>query len=225
MAITPPPTLDPAPDVPNSNDPEVTFDSMFEAFLSYLKNVFVTTVNAIAAACYGNALDSQGSATAAQASATAAELAALNAGSTANFKGDWSALSGGLAPPASVYHNGLSWNLLYFVANVALAEPGVSPAWRANNTVFPVVTVNTATTTMLAGFEYEVVYAGQVTLTMPAQVQGVGVVVTVCNGRRDTVLLRASPTDSFMGKPPDDMTLVKQGRWALRALSNSWRGF
>ena len=226
MAITNPPTLSPAPDVPNSSDPEVTFDSMFEAFLSYLKNTFVSTVNAIAAACYGNALDAEQSATEAAASEAAAATSATFASNTANFKGVWAGLTGALAPPASVWHAGRVWVLLSPLADVTAQEPVDGSAyWRANDTVFPVVHVNSATYTMVPGYEYSLEYAGATTGTMPTMGEGAGVVVTVANGRRDNVLLRKTPTDSFMGDPPDDMMLIVPGRFALRVLNNSWRGF
>jgi len=226
MAITTPVPIPAGPPVPNSNDPETTFDAQFEASLAWQRNELAPKANDLAAATFANAQDSQASALAAQASEAAAALAALNAAGTANFKGLWSSLGAvSLAPPASVSHLGITWNLVSAVPNVSLAVPGTSPAWEAINTVFPVEDVNTATVTMVAGREYKFRYSGKITATMPAQVEGAGVVVTICNGRRDNVLLRAAPTDSFMGKAPDDITLVTPGRFALRALFNSWRGF
>ncbi len=47
----------------------------------------------------------------------------------ANFKGNWSALTGPLAVPASVYHNSQYWMLRENVANVAAEQPGVSSKW------------------------------------------------------------------------------------------------
>lgn len=226
MTIVVPVPITAGPPVPNSNDPEVTFDQQFEASLTWQRDTLAPGANALAAASYSNALDAKSSAEAAHVSELAAAASALNASSTSNFKGEWSSLTGALAPPASVYHNGLTWNLLTAIPNVTLEEPTLlSTVWRANNTVFPVVPVDSSTITMLAGYEYEFRFPGKITATMPAQVEGAGVVVTVCNGRTDNVLLRASPSDSFMGKTPDDITLVTAGRWALRALFYSWRGF
>ncbi len=55
------------------------------------------------------------------------------ASAAANFKGNWSALTGALAVPASVYHNGSYWMLLSNLANVTADVPGVSAAWAAIN--------------------------------------------------------------------------------------------
>lgn len=52
----------------------------------------------------------------------------------ANYKGQWSTLSGALNTPASVWHNGAYWGLLSNLANVATAQPGVSSAWAAVGT-------------------------------------------------------------------------------------------
>lgn len=226
MAITTPVPIPAGPPVPNSNDPEITFDAQFEASLAWQRNELAPKANALANASYDNALDAEASATAAAVSEAAAAQSATFASNSANFKGDWASLSGPLSPPASVWHNGRTWNLLSTLANVALSEPVDGSAyWRANDTVFPVITVNTPTYTMTAGYEYSIVYSGATTGTMPTMSEGAGVVITVANGRRDNVLLRKAPTDSFMGKTPDDITINAAGRFALRALANSWRGF
>lgn len=47
----------------------------------------------------------------------------------ANFKGNWSALTGALAVPASVYHSSKFWLLLSSLADVTAATPGVSGSW------------------------------------------------------------------------------------------------
>lgn len=47
----------------------------------------------------------------------------------ANFKGNWSSLTGPLAVPASVYHAGEFWILLTNIASVAANTPGVSASW------------------------------------------------------------------------------------------------
>lgn len=52
---------------------------------------------------------------------------------TANFKGNWSALTGPLNVPASVRHSGGYWLLLSNLADVTTATPGVSGSWAAIN--------------------------------------------------------------------------------------------
>lgn len=49
---------------------------------------------------------------------------------TANFKGNWSALTGPLNVPASVFHSGSYWMLLSNLADVTAATPGVSGSWQ-----------------------------------------------------------------------------------------------
>ena len=66
---------------------------------------------------------------AASASAAQAAVYAANAASSAHFVGMWADLSGPLARPAGVSHNGKLWLLTVDLANVALSEPGVSDDW------------------------------------------------------------------------------------------------
>lgn len=46
-----------------------------------------------------------------------------------NFKGVWSTLSGSISVPATVFHKGAFWQLLYNLGNVAASEPSVSSNW------------------------------------------------------------------------------------------------
>ena len=43
--------------------------------------------------------------------------------SAANFKGEWSSLTGALTVPSTVYHSGTYWQLLDDIADVTLSEP------------------------------------------------------------------------------------------------------
>lgn len=61
----------------------------------------------------------------------AVQAAADAALASANYKGLWSSLSGPLAIPASVMHDGVLYMLLESVADVTAEEPGVSAKWRA----------------------------------------------------------------------------------------------
>lgn len=224
--MTSPVAPDAAPSVPEFpalGDP--SFNSKAYTWGSWMPTL-VAWIVAVVADAYQNALSAFESATAAAASETAAAATAVFVSAAANSKGDWSVLTGALAPPASVWHNGRTWNLLLPIADVASVEPEDGSAyWRAIDTVFPVVHVITPTYTMVAGYEYSLDYAGATTGTMPDMIDGAGVVITATNGRRDNVLLRKVPTDSFMGEAPDDITLLLPGRFALRALNDSWRGF
>ena len=82
-----------------------------------IKDAAVSDTNAIKA-------DAQTAANSAAASLTAAQ-------GVANYKGQWSTLSGALNTPASVWHQGRYWGLLSNLANVATAQPGVHASWAA----------------------------------------------------------------------------------------------
>lgn len=59
----------------------------------------------------------------AEASAIASEASRQAADAASNYKGEWSALAGALAKPATVSNNGAFWALNNSLANVALSEP------------------------------------------------------------------------------------------------------
>ena len=54
-----------------------------------------------------------------------------SAAASANFKGDWSILTGALNIPASVFYLGSLWMLSANTANVTTIVPGVSASWIA----------------------------------------------------------------------------------------------
>lgn len=136
------PPITALPDVPQRTQPPAEFATKGDAFLGALPafraeiNTFGSYIDSAGAAIDSDVAAADASEANAAASATAADASAqlalsykdLAAG-TANFKGSWSSLSGALAIPASVYHNGLTWVLLSNLANVAAAEPGISSSW------------------------------------------------------------------------------------------------
>jgi hypothetical protein len=85
---------------------------------------FVTEANALESAVDADA-------TSAAANASSAASSALAATGSANFKGEWSTLTGALAIPASVSRLGKVWILTQSVSNVAAEVPGVSTKWIA----------------------------------------------------------------------------------------------
>lgn len=221
--ITP---IEAAPQVPDSSQDEPIFDEAQENFYLWEKDKLAPGANAMAAATFTNATEAAASKEAAHASELAAAASALTSLGGSNFQGDWLALPGApLNRPASVAHAGRIWLLLQDLENVALAEPSeTSPYWQAQDVILPVVHVTTPTFTAIAGYHYSIEYAGQVTGTMPPLVEGSMVWITVANERRDTVLLRHAPTDSFMGRPPGDLKLLRLTTRCLRGINNSWRG-
>jgi len=113
------------PQPPQRNNP-ATFAEQGDALLGALP-LFATQANALEV----NVDAREVSAVAAAASANAAAAVALPA---ANFKGNWSALTGALAMPASVAHAGQFWALNATLANVTTATPGVSASWTVIKT-------------------------------------------------------------------------------------------
>ena len=89
----------------------------------------------------------------------------VNVAALANFKGAWSALTGALNKPASVFHNGAFWALLNNLANVTASTPGVSADWQVCGGAWPIIRINT-NTTAVPNVTY-VIY-GACTLTAPA---------------------------------------------------------
>ena len=118
-----PPTLTPAPASPNKAN-RATYDALSIGFDDYIRVSLVPQTQAAVNSAYNNAVESNTSAINAAASATSAVAAA-------NFKGNWSALTGALNMPASVAHNGNFWALNTNLANVTTATPGVSASWTS----------------------------------------------------------------------------------------------
>ena len=111
MAITP---LPPAPQI--TDDP-ATFNTKANAFVGALPT-FVTETNAVATQVDADAAS-------AAIDADDAQAASLAAVAAANYKGEWSSLTGALNIPASVSHNGAVWVLTQNLADVTTDEPGV----------------------------------------------------------------------------------------------------
>lgn len=88
-----------------------------------------------------------------------------NTAAFANFKGAWSALTGALAKPASVFHNGAFWALLNNLADVAASQPGVTSDWQVCGGAWPIVPIST-NTTAVPWRTY--VFTAACTLTAPA---------------------------------------------------------
>lgn len=120
MAITP---LPPAPQV---TDDTATFNTKAFAWVDSLDG-FTTEFNA--------ELPTINEAIPASEAAVAA----------ANYKGEWSSLSGALNIPASVSNNGVVWVLKNNLADVTTSEPGVSADWISVSLPAPGTTGNVLT--------------------------------------------------------------------------------
>lgn len=129
MAITP------LPVPPSRNDP-ANFADRADAFLGQLPT-FATEANALASDVSNKQTIASNAADTATDQADIATSAAAAASASANFKGEWSTLSGALNIPAAVSHNGSIWVLKLNLANVASSQPGVSSDWLEMNKVQP----------------------------------------------------------------------------------------
>lgn len=124
---------------------------------------FANEANAMAEEMNADALEVAQAAAEARA---AADLAAQAAEGLDNYRGEWSALSGPLTPPASVRHNGRFWLLISALPNVALAEPGVDvTAWQP---VKRGAIVTAASVAALPGDDIVSTATSAVTVTLPA---------------------------------------------------------
>lgn len=126
---------------------------------------FRTEANALAANMYANALEAEADAVTAAAAAATASAADANVAAMASFKGAWSSLTGAMAKPASVFHNGAYWALLNNLADVTASQPGVSADWQVCGGAWPIVAIS-STTTAQAWRTYLVTAA--CTLNLPA---------------------------------------------------------
>lgn len=113
--------ITPLPDAPQVSDSTAVFNAKAFAFANALDG-FGTEANALSDEVNAAAASANDMAVAAASSATAAAGAA-------NFKGDWSSLSGALAIPASVSHLSSVWILTQNVADVTAEVPGISSKW------------------------------------------------------------------------------------------------
>lgn len=118
--------------VPNRNQSPGDFADNADDWLAYQSplasdyNGLATYLDALSVTVDGYAVNALNSANASAASASEADGYADIAQSSANFKGEWSSLTGGLSVPSIVLHNGANWQLLVNLANVTLSEPSLT---------------------------------------------------------------------------------------------------
>lgn len=216
-----PPSAPTVPPYPALGSP--TFNADAYTFGSSMPTV-VAGIDALAENAHANAVSANESATAAASSASASDSSAMVSMASANFKGEWSGLTGQLLKPASASNDGRFWLLLNDLPDVTAAVPGVSASWLAFDILLPVIPVNTSTVTLVSGKEYSFDYAGPITATMPAPGLGAAVVIDVANGRYDNVLLHnGGLVEDEVAL--DNVTLNVIKRYALRYTKNAWRGF
>lgn len=116
--------ITPAPSPAPQRSDRSTFADRADARLTWEDAHLVPELNAAVAQVNDNTVICE-------AGAQAAQVAIASA----HFKGAWSTLTGALAVPASVFHNGAFWVLLSNVANVTAKVPGVAAEWEEAQTV------------------------------------------------------------------------------------------
>ena len=114
-------TIAALPSAPLPSDNTATFNTKAFNLVAALDG-FVTQANALETNV--NAKE-----TSANAAAITAASASASAVAAANYKGEWSTLTGALAIPASVSHGGVVWVLKNNLSDVTTATPGVSTSW------------------------------------------------------------------------------------------------
>ena len=114
-------TMTALPTAPLPANDTTTFNTRAFAWVAAL-DTFVEEANALEEAVNANAIS-------AAADASSAADSALAATGAANFKGDWSTLTGSLSIPASVSYDGKVWILTETVTDVTTVVPGVSTKW------------------------------------------------------------------------------------------------
>lgn len=205
MTITVPVAIaDPALPLADPAD-RATFTVRKLEHLRWEKEVLSPGALALGTASYNNALDAQGSATAADASKTAAAASEANVTALANFKGAWSALTGAIAKPASVFHNGAFWALLNNLADVTTSQPGVTADWQVCGGAFPIQPIST-NTTAVPGKTYA--FTGACTLTAPA-ISG--------NGKQFGVIVLPGVTGAIFAPAGSDKTRGSSGSKTIDA--------
>lgn len=148
MPIVPVPAIRDLGTVPNNNMDEATFNVTAETFTSNMPqwggDLKAVADSAKTNAEYSNqrANDSNTSAETAAARLIDVQTAANGAFAAANYKGEWSTLSGALNVPATVTHQGRLWYLKLNLANVTTQAPALgSTYWgevsRNDFTVLP----------------------------------------------------------------------------------------
>ena len=113
-------------DLPNKDTmTESEFNVAAEAWVEYQDGI-AAEVNAFSTQANSLRTDCNTAKTDAEAALASTETARDTAAASANFAGNWSDLTGALAMPASVWHDGKLWLLLTDLADVTASEPSPS---------------------------------------------------------------------------------------------------
>jgi len=202
----PTPVSVPSPALPLADPADrATFSARKIEHLRWERNDLAPGVEALAQVAKDNADDAYASSGIAAASAVSAATSEANTAAFANFKGAWSALTGALAKPASVFHNGAFWALLNNLADVTASTPGVSADWQVCGGAWPIIRINSNTT---AQPWRTYVFYGACTLTAPA-ISG--------NGKQFGVVVLPGVTGAVFAPAGSDKTRGASGSQTIDA--------
>lgn len=191
------------PTPPSRQDP-ANFSDRADAFLGALPT-FATEANALAVDVAADETTASAAAISAAASAASATASETNIAALANFKGNWSSLTGVLNKPASVFHNGTYWALLNNLADVTTSQPGVSSDWQVAGGAFPIIRINSNTTAV--PWRTYVIY-GTCTLTAPA-ISG--------NGKQFGIVVLPGVSGAIFAPAGSDKTRAASGSQTIDA--------
>lgn len=119
---------------PNRAQSQTDFNANMATWISYtttfqpLYNTFATQANALAVEVNGYKVSAEGTLADTEQVYAAAVVAKNASEAAANYKGDWSSLSGALNKPATVSHAGGFWALKNNLANVTASTPSITNA-------------------------------------------------------------------------------------------------
>jgi len=202
----PTPVSVPSPALPLADPADrATFSARKIEHLRWEKEDLAPGALALAQVAKDNADDAFASSGSAAASMTAAAGSEANTAALANFKGNWSALTGAMAKPASVFHNGAFWALLNNLADVTASQPGVSADWQVCGGAWPIIRINSNTT---AQPWRTYVFYGACTLTAPA-ISG--------NGKQFGVVVLPGVTGAVFAPAGSDKTRGASGSQTIDA--------
>jgi len=194
---------DPALPLPDPAD-RATFTARKLEHLDWERNVLAPGAFALADASYDNALDAQGSATAAAANAVAV---AANTALAAGYAGATVWISGtSYTANVDVRFSPINQrSYRRIVTGAGTTDPSADATnWQLVDINRPIIQVNASTYTAVAGFHYEIIFAGVCTLSLPATPgSGNAVEVTVSNAY-DNILARNGSTIEALS---EDMAL------------------
>ena len=203
MTITVPVAIaDPSLPLPDPAD-RATFTARKLEHLRWEKEVLSPGALALGTASYNNALDAQGSATSAAANAVAV---AANTALAAGYAGATIWVSGTSYIVGDVRYSPINQrSYRRIIAGGGTTDPSADATnWQLVDINRPIIQVNASTYTAVAGFHYEIIYAGVCTLSLPATPgSGNAVEVTVSNAY-DNILARNGSTIEALS---EDMAL------------------